>query len=139
MNDGVWQLLHPTMAKTFLPFAIDATPPGLSRDGVGGARKRMKNENFSMELIASIGVGRIRVSDAVRIAHVLAIFFTLGLEQIVRDAHLDVVGLAREHQQRLVLRLPPEARDGAIVAVVVALAADGAASEEEVGAPTDTE
>src|SRR5262245_21041431 len=43
------------MAKTFLPFAIEAEPPGLVVDGVGGARKRMKNENFSMELIASSG------------------------------------------------------------------------------------
>ena len=41
----------------------------------------------------------------------------LGLEQLVGDAHLDVVGLAREQQQRLVLRLPAEARDGAVVAV----------------------
>ena len=39
----------------------------------------------------------------------------------LRDAHLDVVGLAGEQQQRLVLRLPAEAGDGAVVAVVVGL------------------
>ena len=54
-------------------------------------------------------------------------FVALGREQLVGDAHLDVVGLAGEQQQRLVLRLPAEPRDRAVVAVVVGLAADGAA------------
>jgi hypothetical protein len=35
-------------------------------------------------------------------------FVTFLLEQLVGDPHLDVVGLAGEEQQRLVLRLPPE-------------------------------
>ena len=44
---------------------------------------------------------------------------TLGLEQIVGDPLLDVVGLAREDQERLVLRLPAEPCDRLVVAVMV--------------------
>ena len=48
----------------------------------------------------------------------------LAAEEFVADALLDAVGLAGEHQQRLVLRLPAEPRDGLGVAVVVEPAAD---------------
>jgi len=40
-------------------------------------------------------------------------------EQFVADPHLHVVGLASEDLQRLVLSLPAETADRAIVAVVV--------------------
>ena len=40
-------------------------------------------------------------------------------EVLVGDALLDVVGLAGEHQQRLVLRLPAEAGDRAVVTAAV--------------------
>src|SRR5262245_15510057 len=49
---------------------------------------------------------------------------TLVLEQLVADAHLDVVGLTREEQQRLVLCLPSETSDRAVVAVVVGSSTD---------------
>ena len=65
----------------------------------------------------------------------VGVLVALGLEQLVGDAHLDVVGLAGEHQQRLVLRLPSEARDRAVVAVVVRLAGDGPARQVEIGRP----
>ena len=43
----------------------------------------------------------------------------LGLEELVRDALLDVVGLAGEQQQRDVLRLPAVTGDPAIVGIRV--------------------
>src|SRR5215468_8092192 len=58
---------------------------------------------------------RLRLFWAVAIWILL---FGLG-EQLVGDAHLDVVGLAGKHRDRLVLRLPAEARDGAVVAAAV--------------------
>ncbi len=45
-------------------------------------------------------------------------------EQLVGHADFDVVGLAGENFQRFVLRLPAEARDGAVVAAVVGMAGD---------------
>src|SRR5262249_54732765 len=64
----------------------------------------------------------------VRRCHSLAARGLVALlrEELVGDTHLDVVGLACEHQQRLVLRLPAEAGDGAIVAAGVGHAADDA-------------
>src|SRR5712664_1479193 len=43
------------LLNKLLPFAMDAAPPGVSGEGVGAARNRMKNENFSMSLNALIG------------------------------------------------------------------------------------
>ncbi len=40
-------------------------------------------------------------------------------KQLVGNAHFDVVGFAGEHRQRFVLRLPAEARDGAVVPAAV--------------------
>src|SRR5262249_16288991 len=48
----------------------------------------------------------------------------LLLEELVADAHLDVVRLPREEEQRLVLRFPAEAADGPVVAVPVGTTAD---------------
>ena len=45
-------------------------------------------------------------------------------EQQVGDAHLYVVGLAGKDVQRLILRLPAETADRAIVAVVIEGAGD---------------
>src|SRR6266850_34276 len=46
LSFGVWQRTQPTFAKICLPLPIESEPPGFVVDGVGGARKRMKNENF---------------------------------------------------------------------------------------------
>ena len=43
----------------------------------------------------------------------------LILEQVVGHADLDIVRFTGEQQQRLVLRLPTEARDCAVIAVVI--------------------
>src|SRR5207253_4422355 len=48
----------------------------------------------------------------------------LAREQLAGDALLDVVGLAGKDEERLVLRLPAEAGDGPVVAVMVEPAAD---------------
>ena len=42
---GVWQSAQPVLAKSCLPLLIDVEPPGVSVDGVGGARKRWKSAN----------------------------------------------------------------------------------------------
>src|SRR5438874_9947881 len=47
------------LLNKLLPFAMDAAPPGVSGEGVGGARKRMKKPNFSMSLIASRAAGAV--------------------------------------------------------------------------------
>src|SRR6185312_15943450 len=57
----------------------------------------------------AVGARRARdLRDVVRRAGGLAarVFLTLLHEGLVRDAHLDVVGLAREDEHRDVLRLP---------------------------------
>src|ERR1043166_5503513 len=49
---------------------------------------------------------------------------SLVREHLVRYALLNVVGFAREDQQRFVLRLPPEPGDAAVVACPVCVSAD---------------
>jgi hypothetical protein len=49
---------------------------------------------------------------------------TLLLERLAGDAHLHVVGLAREDEQRFVLRLPAEPGDRAVVAAPIDAPAD---------------
>src|SRR6185503_17025132 len=73
-------------------------------------------------------VGRgsaVHVGRVVRRGGVLAVGILRALlrEQLVADALLDVVGLAGEHQEGLVLRLPAEPRDGPVVAVAVGVGA----------------
>ena len=55
VNDGVWHSAQPADWKSALPLVIDAAPPGVVADGVGGARSRMKTANFSIELIEATG------------------------------------------------------------------------------------
>ena len=141
VNDGVWQSAHPTEPKSALPLAIDGAPPGVSIDGTGGASMRMKNENFSIELIAPTAVVASVSTTLLGWAanwHAGALV-ALGLEHLVGDPHFDVVGLAGEQQQRLVLPLPAEPRDRAVVAVVVGLPRDRAAGEMVVRPPADAE
>src|SRR6185436_6763262 len=54
---GVWQRAHPTELNSWRPREIDVELPGEVVDGVGGARKRMKNANFSTALTVSVGNG----------------------------------------------------------------------------------
>src|SRR5207245_8451492 len=53
---GVWQYAQPVLWKRARPAVMEAAPPGRVRDGLGGARNRMKKVNFSMALIVSAGV-----------------------------------------------------------------------------------
>ena len=55
-------------------------------------------------------------------------------EQLVRDTHFDIVGFAGEHDQGLVLRLPAETSDGAVVGAAIDVAA-----EDGVGVAEDTQ
>src|SRR5262249_23297983 len=67
-----------------------------------------------------IGSSRgVDVRDVVGHRLELAGFFTFLGEELVADALLDVVSLAGEQQERLVLGLPAEARDRSVVAVAI--------------------
>src|SRR5207245_9925751 len=59
-------------------------------------------------------------------------FIPLGLKELVGDTHLDVVRLAGEQQERLVLGLPAKTSDRAVIAVVVRLAGDRMAGEDDI-------
>src|SRR6266852_4127912 len=56
VNEGVWHSAHPVLVNWLLPLAIELAPPGVSGEGIGGARKRMKIENCSMSLSTWNGV-----------------------------------------------------------------------------------
>src|SRR5207244_4237200 len=58
-------------------------------------------------------------------------FVPLGLKELVGDTHLDVVRLAGEQQERLVLGLPAKTGDRAVIAVVVRLAGARMAGEDD--------
>src|SRR5216683_1941431 len=45
---GVWQSAHPVLTNKLRPLLIEVAPPGVSGDGVGGARNRWKKANFSI-------------------------------------------------------------------------------------------
>jgi len=100
---------QPTSSKTARPFEVD----GVDAAGVGGASIRVKLVNPSTSEIPRAGcrggevdrVLRRRIEETAR-----RLVALLG-EQLVRNTRLDVVGLTSEHPQRLVLRLPAEARD----------------------------
>src|SRR5262249_38600413 len=53
VNEGVWHSAQPVLVNSSLPFAIEAAPPGVSVEGTGASRKRMKNENLSIALTPS--------------------------------------------------------------------------------------
>ena len=56
LNDGVWHSAQPTSMNFCLPFAIEVAPPGVSGEGRGASRKRMKIENLSIPPSTSTGV-----------------------------------------------------------------------------------
>src|SRR5215510_11838715 len=58
------------------------------------------------------------------------ILFLCGRKSFVGNPHLHVVSLTRKNGDRFVLGLPPEARDGAVVAAAIGMAFDA-----ELGAP----
>jgi len=62
------------------------------------------------------------------IRRALRVFLALTLEVFIGNAHLHGIGLTRENQERLVLRLPAETRDSAIVAVGVDMTFDAVIS-----------
>src|SRR5216684_2136545 len=66
-------------------------------------------------------------------------FIALGLKQLVADTHFHVVRLAGEQQEGFVLGLPSKPRDRAVIAVVVRLAGDRMASEDNIGPAVDPE
>src|SRR5439155_2787082 len=102
---------------------------GAAGEREGRGRRSQEPHEEAEPLDGADGVrrgGAVGVGRGVRRAGELTILRLVALlrEQLVGDAHLDVVGLAREEQERLVLRLPPEPRDGPIIAVVVRGARD---------------
>jgi len=53
---AVWQTAQPTAVNRPRPLAIDAAPPGVVSDGVGGARRRMNIANCTVSLSVPIEV-----------------------------------------------------------------------------------
>src|SRR5437773_10984987 len=76
-----------------------------------------------------LGIGRI-----VRRFGILALrgFIPLRLEQLVGDTHFDVVGFTGEQEKRLVLSLPSETGNRAVIAILIRLAGDRAAREPHI-------
>src|SRR5207245_5743583 len=97
---------------------------GAARRVWGRLRRGQESHEEGKLLDVADGDGHVR---AVRRRNVVGLWLRLTprrlvplrLEEFARDAHLDVVGLAREQQERLVLRLPAEPRNGPVVAVEV--------------------
>jgi hypothetical protein len=117
---GVWQTAQPTEVNNDFPLAIEVGPPGVVVDGTGGASNRMNcaNASTSLRTVAfrgSCGAGGVCVVGNVlripaareveagrRQAVTLHLFFgsgTILCEQLIGDAHLDVVGLSREDHE----------------------------------------
>jgi hypothetical protein len=107
-----------------------------------GRRQEPLEESEFLDRAQSGRSGRdLSVGDIIGDSGELAmrILLALLLEQLVRDAHLDVVGLAREHQQRLVLGLPSEPGNRSIIAIVVRVPRDCPSRHGDVGAAHDAE
>src|SRR5262249_31398406 len=64
------------------------------------------------------------VGERLGVAVAIGILLPCRREQLVGNAHLDIVSLSGEHGERLVLRLPAEARDGAVILVTVGMSGD---------------
>src|SRR5258705_13678536 len=60
---GVWHSAQPVLANVSRPRLIESAPPGLSAEGVGGARKRMNSVKRSIELSTAAGVAPSRVAS----------------------------------------------------------------------------
>src|SRR6266849_138894 len=84
-----------------------------------------------------LDVGDIRAHNVIRFRLVwtlaVGVFFRGGWKCFVGDPHLDVVGLARANSDRLVLRLPSETSDSAVVATTVGMAGDAERSAQGSG------
>jgi len=125
--------------------AADADEGGASADGGRGvgpgrgrASMRMKLEKASMSRDDSGVHGTSRSGGEVERVigrgekETAGGLVALCGEQLVGDAHLDVVGFAGEDEEGFVLSLPAEAGDGAIVGAEV-----GVAGEKGVGMAGD--
>ena len=127
VNEGVWQWAQPTFVKVARPFTVE----GVSGAGVGGANMRMKLAKASMSEmtagleVAALGGRRRKVERVIWRGGEETCWSLVALlrEQLVRDSHLHVVRLAREHEQGFVLRLPSEARNGSVVCTAIRIAA----------------
>jgi hypothetical protein len=121
-SDGVWQSAQPTSANLCLPRAIenDEAPVKLVT-GAGGAEEALEVG----EVLDGADLTHAR-GHVVRHGRELAVrgLVTLVRERFVGDAHLDVIRLAGEDQERRVLSLPAEFADAPVVAVPVQPPAD---------------
>src|SRR5262249_52625943 len=89
-------------------------------------RRRRREEPLEVGKLDDRGQLRRARRDVVgpRRELAVAVLLALLLERLVADTHLDVVGLAREDHQRLVLGLPAEPGDRAVVAAAIDPSAD---------------
>ena len=124
----MWHRLQPTLTKACWPRVTEAAA---AEDIAAGAGLRSRRQPHERREVHDIG-GKVRrraiakpsVDKIGRILGKLVELATRGIvalvtEEFIGDALLDIVGLTREHQQRLILRLPAEPGDGAIVGTVI--------------------
>ena len=100
---------------------------------LGARRRRRGQETHERSEHLDIAQNRERLGGIGRVRAVVgrgygrgeeATFFALRLEELVGNAHFDVVSLSGEDQQRFVLCLPSEPGYGSVVAIVVGVAHD---------------
>ena len=112
----------------FLKVPRPLTVDGVSGAGVGGASIRMKSAKPRCRRgRRCTGVGGGREIECVfwcGIEEAAGSLVALLREKLVRDPHFDVVGLTREHDSGLVLRLPSKAGNGPIVSAAIGIAAE---------------
>src|SRR5262249_16045826 len=101
-------------------------PPGVSGDGLGGARKRWKNANFSIALRPA---GVVGTSGSVPSLETVGewrggVGRGLGGREMVGCSVAGVEAPPKEGQRGWVLRFPPDPGDRPVVAFVVGAAGD---------------
>src|SRR6267378_2159564 len=74
-------------------------------------------------MIIGIRAGYV-VGERLGVAVAIGVLLPCRREQLVGNAHLDIVGLSGEYGDGLVLRLPAEARDRAVILVTVGMSGD---------------
>ena len=111
---------------------VEAVEPIAFGSGYGAARRQREEAHERGEERDVVLFTRLKVHTILgfRIEHATGKFVAFLGKDLVRNTHFDVVGLSRENRERLILRLPSEPGDGAVVVVRVESARDSQACFE---------
>src|SRR2546428_11608212 len=91
--------------------------------------EKLFDRTYRIKGLLAVSLGHV-VGNSIELA--CRGFIPLGLKELVGDTHLDVVRHAGEQQERLVLGLPAKTGDRTVIAVVVRLAGDRMAGEDDI-------